>query len=87
VSLIPEQRNPKRKTVTVKYYLTKEEAAEFEQTAFILYIHKVIPRHTLGAFAKAAGYKWFNEINQHKTTRESMSKGDKTFSTTSQDKM
>ena len=26
--------------------------------------HKVIPRPTVGAFAKGGAYKWYNEINQ-----------------------
>ena len=57
-----EQTEPERKLVTIKYYLTKEESAEFEKVAFFMHGQKVIPRPTLGAFAKAAAYKWYNEI-------------------------
>jgi hypothetical protein len=56
-----------RRLVTVKFYITKEEFIEYEKLAFLMYREKVIPRPTVGAFAKAAGYKWYNEINQRLT--------------------
>jgi hypothetical protein len=55
---------PKRNLITILYYVTEEESVEFKKMAFFMNELKAIPRPTVGAFAKAAGYKWFNEINQ-----------------------
>jgi hypothetical protein len=62
--IVREPTKLKRKLVTVKYYVTKEDSAEFEKVAFLLYQHKAIRRPTIGAFAKAASYKLYNDINQ-----------------------
>jgi hypothetical protein len=62
--IVREPTKLKRKLVTVKYYVTKEESAEFKKVAFLLFQHKAIPRPTIGEFAKAAGYKLYNDINQ-----------------------
>jgi hypothetical protein len=78
VNSFPEQTNPERKLVTVKYYLTREEAAQFNEIAFQVYIQKGIPRNTLGAFAKAAGYKWYNEVNQALARDKAIPKKDTT---------
>ena len=69
---------PKRKLNPVKFYLTNEEFAEVWKRVILLYEHKAIPRPTIGAFAKAAVYKFYNEINQI-----AMAKGK--LSTTSQE--
>ena len=62
--IVREPSNKERKLIPVKYYLTEEEFAKFVKQAFFMHGHKVIPRPTVGAFAKAAAYKWYNEINQ-----------------------
>jgi hypothetical protein len=59
-----EPTKPKRKLIPVKYYLTEEEFAEVEKAVFLMYKYKAIPRPTVGAFAKAACYKFYNEIRQ-----------------------
>ena len=53
--IVMEPTKPKRKLITVKYYLTKEEFTEFEKIVYLIYKYKAIPRPTVGAFAKAAG--------------------------------
>jgi hypothetical protein len=55
---------PKRKLNPVKFYLTNEEFAEVWKRVILMYEHKVIPRPTIGAFAKVAVYKFYNKINQ-----------------------
>jgi hypothetical protein len=62
--IVREPTKPKRKLIPVKYYLTEEEFAEFQEIVFTMYDYKGIPRPTIGAFAKAASYKLYNEINQ-----------------------
>jgi hypothetical protein len=52
--------------------------------ASTMFGHKAIPRPTAGALAKAAGYKWYNEINQVLARDETMSKKEVPFSTTSE---
>jgi hypothetical protein len=59
-----EPTKPKRKLITVKFYWREEEVTEIEKVVFLMHKYKAIPRPTLGAFAKAAGYKLYNEINQ-----------------------
>ena len=51
-------------SIRVCYYLKKEEFEEFQKQAVILHHEKAIPRPTVGAFAKAAGYKFYNEFNE-----------------------
>jgi hypothetical protein len=58
-----EPTKPKRKLITVKFYW-REEVTEIKKVVFLMQKYKAIPRPTLGAFAKAAGYKLYNEINQ-----------------------
>ena len=67
VNAIRERTESNRRLITVKFYITKEEFIEYEKDAFLMHREKVIPRPTVGAFAKAAGYKWFNEINKQLT--------------------
>jgi hypothetical protein len=55
---------PERKLVIIKYYLSEGEAHELQKMAYYMHEHKAIPRPTVGAFAKAASFKWFNEINE-----------------------
>ena len=62
--IVMEPTKPKRKLIPVKFYLTEEEFAEFEKVLFSMYSYKAILRPTIGAFAKAAAYKWYNEINR-----------------------
>ena len=47
------------------YYLTEkeEEAAHLETIAFQMYGYKLIRRSKVGAFAKSAGCRWYDEIN------------------------
>jgi hypothetical protein len=51
-------------SIRVCYYLKKEEFEEFRKQAIILHQEKAIPRPTVGAFAKAAAYKFYNEFNE-----------------------
>ena len=44
--------------------MPEEEFAEIAKRASFMHGHEAIPRPTVGAFAKAASYKWYNEINQ-----------------------
>jgi hypothetical protein len=83
VSTVTERTESKKRLVTVKFYITKEELIEYEKHALFMYKEKVIPRPTVGAFAKAAGYKWFNEINKKLTSTEATSKREKTLPKTS----
>jgi hypothetical protein len=64
---VKELAESTRRQVPVKFYITKEEFIEYEKHALLMHREKVIPRPTVGAFAKAAGYKWFNEINKQLT--------------------
>jgi hypothetical protein len=50
--------------IKVCFYLRSDEFEEFKKQAIFMFEQKVIPRPTVGTFAKAAGYKWFNEITQ-----------------------
>jgi hypothetical protein len=54
----------KSKLIPVKFYLREEEFVEFEKVVYLMHKHKAIPRPTIEAFAKAAAYKFYNEINQ-----------------------
>jgi hypothetical protein len=74
-----EPIKPKRKLIPVKFYLTNEEFAKAWKKVLLMYELQAIPRPTIGAFAKAALYKLYNEMNQIPTAR-GMS------STTSQEK-
>jgi hypothetical protein len=76
---IIEQTEPRSKLVTVKLYVTKEEFAEFQKAAFFMHGQKVIRRPSVGAFVKAAGYKWFNEVNEKLAQIEAISERDKTL--------
>lgn len=61
MSLVIEQRD---QITRVCYYLRNEEVVEFQKMADYLYQERAIARPTVGAFAKAAGYYWFNELNE-----------------------
>ena len=52
--IVKEPTKLKRKLITVKYYLTKEESAQIQKIAYLIYNYKAIPRPTIGAFAKAS---------------------------------
>ena len=62
--IIMELTKLKRKLIPVKFYLREEEFVQFEKVVFLMHRHRAIPRPTIGAFAKAAAYKFYNEINQ-----------------------
>ena len=62
--IVRESTEPKRKLNNVKFYLTNEEFAEVWKRVILIYEHKAIPRPTIGAFANAAVYKLYNDMNQ-----------------------
>jgi hypothetical protein len=62
--IVREPTKPKRKLIPVKYYLRKEEFTEIKKIVFLMYKYEGIARPTMGAFAKAACYKLYNDINQ-----------------------
>lgn len=64
MSLIAEQSKPKKRLVIVKYYLTLDEYANMKETATQMCKDGVIPKNHVNVFAKAAGYKFYNEYNE-----------------------
>lgn len=64
MSFITEQSKPKKRLVIVKYYLTFDEYANMKEIAAQMCKDGVIPKNHVNVFAKAAGYKFYNEYNE-----------------------
>ena len=48
----------------MKFYIPEDDYMWLEQAAIRLHKEEAIRRPTPNAFAKAATYKWYNEVNE-----------------------
>jgi hypothetical protein len=65
LSFVTEQQGRQKRSMEVKYYLTLDEYTNMREIALRMYADGVIPKANVNAFAKAAGYKFYNEYNEH----------------------
>ena len=54
----------KKEVDSCKILFEGRRICQFEKVVYLMHKHKAIPRPTIGAFAKATAYKFYNEINQ-----------------------